>query len=129
MREEEGTEMRIRRVYTLLTAGVIAGTLALGLALPGLAQDQGPAGPPFGPHRFGPMPYGPHPFGPWAWVAGLSLLLRLLLVTGLILLIWRALTTQTIWRRPDSALQILRERFARGEISEDEYHKRAATLA
>ena len=121
--------MPFRRVYTLLMAGVIAGTLTLGLALPGLAQDTGPDGPAFGPHRFGPMPFGPHPFGPWAWVAGLSLLLRLLLVTGLILLIWRALTTPTIWRRPDSATQILRERYARGEISEDEYRKRAATLA
>ena len=121
--------MRIRSVLRVLFAGLIAGTLALGSAMPGLAQDMGPGGSPFGPHRFGPMPFGPHPFGPWAWVAGLSLLLRLLLVAGLILIVWRLLTTPTIWRRPDSATQILRERYARGEISEDEYRKRAATLA
>lgn len=121
--------MRMRRMYSALMAGLTAGGLALSLVTAGLAQAPGPDAPPFGPHRFGPMPFGPHPFGPWAWVAGLSLLLRLLLVTGLILLIWRLLTTPTIWRRPDSATQILRERYARGEISEDEYRKRAATLA
>jgi putative membrane protein len=121
--------MRLRHVYSVLTAGLTAGALALGLALPSLAQDVGQGGPPFGPHRFGPHPFGTHPLGPWMWVAGLFILLRLLLVTGLIVIVWRLVTTPAIWRRPDSAAQILRERYARGEISEDEYRKRAATLA
>jgi len=120
---------RMRQMYSVLMARLRGGGLALSLATAGLAQVTGPGGPPFGPHRFGPMPFGPHPFGTWAWVAGLGLLLRLLLIIGLILIIWRALTTPTVWRRPDSATQILRERYARGEISEDEYRKRAATLA
>lgn len=115
--------MRMRRVSAVLMAGLATGALALGLALPGLAQDMGPGGSPVGPHEFGA-----HPFGPWLWAAGLLFLLRILLVTGLILVLWRVLTAQTIWNRPDSATQILRERYARGEISEDEFRKRVATL-
>lgn len=117
--------MRLRRVYSVLVTGLVSGALALGFALPSLAQGLGPeVGRPFGPHAFGP-----HPFGPWLWAAGLFFLLRVLLVTGLILVVWRLFLTRPLWQRPDSAVQILRERYARGEISEDEYRKRAATLA
>ncbi len=120
--------MRMRHVFAVSMAGLATGALALGLALPGLAQDMGPGGFPVGPHRFGPHEFGAHPFGPWLWAAGLLFLLRILLVTGLILVLWRVLTARTIWCRPDSATQILRERYARSEISEDEFRKRVITL-
>jgi len=69
-------------------------------------------------------------FGPGAWWAfGLGFLLRVLLVIGLLVLIWKAITSRTFWHRPDSAMQVLRERFARGEISEDEYRKRLTVLS
>lgn len=102
-----------RRLHPLM----LAGALVLGLALPALAQGARL-------HAFGP-----HPFGPRAGVFGLFLLLRGLLGIGLLLLVWRALLTRSLWSRPDGARQILRERYARGEIAEDEYLKRLGTLA
>lgn len=124
--------MRLRHVSSVRMTrlvsgapGLISGAVALGVTLPTLAQGPGwQGGPPFGPY-----PLGPHPFGPWLWAAGLFFLLRILLVTGLSLVVWRLLMTRPLWQRPDNAVQILRERYARGEISEDEYRKRAATLA
>lgn len=113
--------MRLRQVYSVFVSGLTSGAMALSVAVPGLAQDLG-QGRPFGP------PFGPHPVGPWLWGAGLFFLLRILLITGLILVVWRWFMTRRLWYRPDSATQILRERYARGEISEDEYRKRAATL-
>ena len=43
--------------------------------------------------------------------------------------VWRLLGAGGLWHRPDSARQVLRERYARGEISEEEYRKRLSTLA
>ena len=90
------------------------------LALPALAQQAG---------RFGGHHFGPHPFGPWAWAAGTLFLFRLALLVGLVVVVWRVLGARGLWHRPDSATQILRERYARGEISEDEYRKRLVTLS
>lgn len=108
---------------------------AAGLALAGLAapaaalsvMGQPGMGDPgaFGPH---PRPLGPHPFGPWLLAAGLFLVLRALLLLGLVGLVWRLLGLRALWRRPDPAVQILRERYARGEIGEDEYRARLGTL-
>ena len=113
-----------------------AAAAVLAETLPALAQQAPPFGPrpfgprPFGPHPFGPHPFGPHPFAPWVFVAaGTFLALRLLLVIGLVIVVWRLLGAGGLWRRPDSAIQVLRERYARGEISEEEYRKRLSTLA
>ena len=101
-------------------AAVVAATL------PALAQQA----PPFGPRPFGPHPFGPHPFAPWVFVAaGTFLALRLLLVIGLVIVVWRLVSAAGLWHRPDSATQVLRERYARGEIGEEEYRRRLSTLA
>jgi len=115
----------MRSVRAKLLSGAAAAGLALpvvvGLALPALALGIG---------RFGPHAFGPHPFGPGMWVVGgIFLLLRALLLIGLVVLVWRVLRAPTLWKRPDGAAQILRERYARGEIAEDEYRKRLGTLA
>ncbi|TMI79571.1 MAG: SHOCT domain-containing protein [Bacillati bacterium ANGP1] len=60
---------------------------------------------------------------------GPFLLLRALLGIGLVVLIWRVLLTRSLWHRSDRATRILRERYARGAIDEDEYRKRLRTLA
>jgi len=108
-----------------------AAAAVLAATLPALAQQAPPFGPrPFGPRPFGPHPFGPHPFAPWVFVAaGTFLALRLLLVIGLVIVVWRLLGAGGLWHRPDSATQLLRERYARGEISEEEYRKRLSTLA
>ena len=110
---------------------LFAGAILLLATLPALAQPAAPFGPrPFGPRPLGPHPFGPHPFGPWMLVAaGTFLLLRVLLVIGLVIVVWRLVGAGGLWRRPDSATQLLRERYARGEISEEEYRKRLSTLA
>jgi len=117
--------VRATLLWSVATAGVALSWVA-GVALPALAQEIGP----WGPHAFGPRAFGPHPFGPGMWVVGgIFLLLRALLLIGLVVLVWRVLRAPTLWHRPDSAAQLLRERYARGEIGEDEYRKRLATLA
>ena len=126
--------MRRWRVHPM----VLAGALVVGLALLALAQTVvGPqpqvSGPPpfglYGPHMFGQRAFGPHAWGAHPWLMAPVLLLRALLGIGLVVLIWRVLLTPSLWRRPDGATQILRERYARGEIGDDEYRKRLATLA
>ena len=98
-----------------------AAAAVLAATLPALAQQAPP---------FGPRPFGPHPFAPWVFVAaGTFLALRLLLVIGLVIVVWRLVSAAGLWHRPDSATQVLRERYARGEISEEEYRKRLSTLA
>ncbi len=71
---------------------------------------------------------GPRPFVLF-WVAGLVSVLHVLVLVGLILVLWRLLGARLFWQRLDPAMRVLRERYARGEISDDEYHKRLATLA
>ena len=117
-----------------LRASILSGATAAGLALPAVAAlavpalAQGLGG--FGPHPFGPYPFGPRPLGPGMWVVGgIFLMLRALLLIGLVVLVWRVLSARTLWQRPDNATQLLRERYARGEIGEDEYRKRLGTLA
>ncbi|TMI88931.1 MAG: hypothetical protein E6H00_11255 [Bacillati bacterium ANGP1] len=128
--------MRRWRVHPV----VLAGALVAALALPAPAQTViGPppqvSGPPplspypFGPHMVGPHMVGARGWGPHPWLVGPFLLLRALLGIGLVVLIWRALLTPSLWRRPDAAVQMLRERYARGEIGDDEYRKRLGTLA
>jgi len=111
---------------------------------PGFGPGPGYGQPGFGMRRFGPGPgygrggFGMHRFGRrrsgvWMLVKGLFSLLLLLLLVGLLLLSWRLLNARRFWdrlgHRQDSSADILRERYARGEIDEDEYRKRLATLA
>jgi putative membrane protein len=62
----------------------------------------------------------------WGW-SGFVHPLWWLLLFGAALLVARSLSTGG-WRRPDSALAILRERYARGEIDEAEYQARLKQL-
>jgi putative membrane protein len=76
---------------------------------------------------------GGHGFGPRAGIgAGVfarGVLLRFLLGIALLVIAWMVITWESRWGRPDGALQILRERFARGEINEEEYRKRLVALS
>jgi len=64
--------------------------------------------------------------GPWGWGLG-SLLFLALIVIGIVLLV-RGPSRSTPDQREDSSLRILEERFARGEIDEEEYRHRRRTL-
>src|SRR5579862_7975996 len=151
--------MRNRRFAALVAvAGVVAlvGVLGGG-ALPGvsttaaLAQQvsqlhaqgapapgtpgYGPGTPGYGP-RFGPgrmMYSGRRGFARrprvGAAVFALGALLRFLLLIALLVIAWKVITLRSLWGRPDGALQVLRERFARGEINEEEYRKRLMALS
>lgn len=76
--------------------------------------------------------WGAHPMM-WMWGAGGLVMMTIMvvfwtvLITGLVLLI-RWLVRQARDARPDSALQILRERYARGEINRDEFEARKRDL-
>ncbi|MCE3272727.1 MAG: hypothetical protein K0S57_3124 [Ramlibacter sp.] len=65
--------------------------------------------------------------GGWGWFGLLHLAWWLLLIAGAVLLV-RALAGGGWGARHDSALQILRERFARGEIDAAEYAERRKQL-
>ena len=66
------------------------------------------------------------------WGGGLGVLWMLLLVgltVAAAVALARALLPRSGAPRGDDALSVLRTRFARGEIDEDEYRARRATLA
>ncbi|WP_018130223.1 SHOCT domain-containing protein [Effusibacillus pohliae] len=50
------------------------------------------------------------------------------LIIGLVIYAFFSLIAKPFVNKEDSALRILQERFARGEISEDEYERRRAVL-
>ncbi|MFF4604801.1 SHOCT domain-containing protein [Streptomyces sp. NPDC001339] len=86
--------------------------------------------------------WGGYDHGGWGWFAmSISMLLFLALIVLVVLLFFRAFSrggSAAFWERPAppgapgpgraNAEQILAERFARGEIDEEEYHRRLATL-
>ena len=88
-------------------------------------------GPGFGPGRT--MYRGGHGFGGRSGIAAgifaLGALLRFLLIISLIVIAWKVITLRSLWDRPDGAVQVVRDRFARGEINEEEYRKRLAALS
>ena len=84
-------------------------------------------------------PHGPHDHGShWSgWEAGASgaswpeLFFALLLVLAIAILVIGALywlTTSATERRSDPAMEQLRSRYARGEITDDEFESRASRL-
>lgn len=141
--------MRTVLLIGILMLSVVAPVLAQGGSTspspsPGVGAPSGPgvgapSGPGFGPgpgygrRGFGLHRFRPRRFGAGLLVRGVFSLFRLLLLAGLILLIWRVLNARLLWarlgHRQDPAAGILRERYARGEITEEEYRKRLATLA
>jgi uncharacterized membrane protein len=58
-------------------------------------------------------------------------LLRFLVLVALLVIAWKVITWHSLWGwgRPDAALQAVRERFGRGEITEEEYRRRLAALS
>ena len=73
-----------------------------------------------------------HPMG-WMWGAwGIGMMLMMLVFWGLliagIVVGIRWLTRQSEGSRSDAAIEILRERYARGEISKEEFDARRRDL-
>jgi putative membrane protein len=120
-----------------LSALVVLICMMVTAPLQALAQTQPPAAPPTAPQWYGP--------GPWMWGDGfawqywwicpLMMLFMIVVVAAIFLLIRPGAGSSHHWGPPwrgssHSALQILNERFARGEIQRDEYEdKRAAILS
>ena len=70
-----------------------------------------------------------HMGGGWWWAMGIGWLVCLLLIAVLGYLLFRHLTRPgTDGQGRGTAEDVLVERFARGEIDEDEYRRRRATL-
>jgi putative membrane protein len=101
-------------------AGVFRGLPgAAALPLPAWAQER-------------PWEWGPHPmWGMWgAWGVGMLLVMLtfwVLVIVGLVALV-RWLVIQGRDSRTDTALEILRQRYARGEINKDEFDARKRDL-
>lgn len=66
--------------------------------------------------------------GPWGWGLGVgSIVFVALIVIGIVLVVRRPSRGEG-GRDEDAGRRILDERFARGEIDEDEYERRRRTL-
>lgn len=127
----------MNRIRLVVTSGMVAL-----LAAPALAQQApAPAPPPF-PRGFGYGPmmwHGPWHPGPGAGIVGaFVLLLALIGFVTVIALLVRVFTRREHWRgyaryrgeaRPGRALDILEERFARGEIETAEFEAKRKLLA
>jgi len=91
-----------------------------GMAVPvvALAQER--------PYDYGGMHY---MWGPW----GIGMMLMMLVFWGLIIVALvlgiRWLVTQGREPRPDSALDILRQRYARGEINKEEFEAKKREIS
>jgi len=100
----------------VLVAVVVLGVLVL---LPALWMGVGGWGWMMGPGMMGPGMMGR--WGGWGWGCGglVGLVLLLLLVAGVALVVVGLARRE----RSDSALEILRERLARGEITAEQYEE------
>jgi len=76
-------------------------------------------------------PYGPGPWG-WGWMVGgwIMMLLFLGLLIAAIVVLVRALTGRSALGQPsyDSAQEVLRRRYAAGEITKDQFEEMKRTL-
>ena len=100
-------------------APMVASGLALGLLSPAWAQERA-------------WNWGGHPmWGMWGvWGLGMMLVMLtfwVLVIVGLIVLV-RWLVTQGRESRTDTALEILRQRYARGEINKEEFDAKKRDL-
>ena len=113
-----GTSRRSWASAALARVGLVSGVSA-----PGFAWAQ---------ERSGDWSWGMHPMS-WAWGAwGLGMMVMMLVfwglvITGIVLAI-RWLAGQGEKSRSDRALDILRERYARGEINKDEFDAKQRDL-
>jgi putative membrane protein len=99
------------------------GAATLGALIPAAAWAQ---------ERAGEWGWGMHPMA-WMWGAwGLGMMLMMLVFWGLVIagivLGIRWLARRGDGRRPDSALEILRQRYARGEINREEFEAKKRDL-
>jgi putative membrane protein len=117
--------MEIQMLSRLPVHPVAAHTTLLTVALtpaPALAQER--------PWEWG---WSMHP-GWWMWSAGGAMMMLMMLVlwgvviAGIVLSI-RWLARQGREERPDRALDILRERYARGEINKEDFEARRRDLS
>ena len=71
-----------------------------------------------------------HPMWGWGWGAGMMAMMlffwEIILVAAVLCIRW--FFAQTKPSRGDSAIEILRERFARGEIEKDEFEAKKTAL-
>jgi putative membrane protein len=101
----------------------VLAALAVGLAAPGAGWAQ---------ERGTDWGWGMHPM-PWMWGAwGVGMMVMMLvfwaLVIAAVVLAIRWLAGQGERSRPDRALDILRERYARGEIDKNEFEAKQRDL-
>jgi len=88
-------------------------------------------GSPFVQERFYEWRWEMHPMWWWGWGIGMMAMMFLfwvLVIAGLIIAI-RWLTGLSRGQKADSALEILRERYARGEINKEEFEARRKDLS
>ncbi|HXX36834.1 MAG TPA: SHOCT domain-containing protein [bacterium] len=106
------------------------GTPSYGPGYRGYGPGFGPGyGPGFRPGRFRRGGFGAgRGIGIAAGFFGLLMLLRFLLLIALLVIAWKVITAHWLWGRRDGTIQIIRSRFARGEITEEEYRKLLAAL-
>jgi len=114
----------MRRLSRHLVHGSSLGVLITGWLAPGNGWAQ---------ERSYEWSWGMHPMG-WMWGAwGVGMMLMMLVFWGLlivgIVVGIRWLARQGAGSRPDGAIEILRERYARGEITKEEFDARKRDLA
>lgn len=98
----------------LVVAVVVIGVLLL---LPALWMGMGGWGWMMGPGMMGPGMMGR--WGGWGWGGLVGLLVVLALAAGIVLVVLGLSRREA----PDSALEILRQRLARGEITPEQYEE------
>lgn len=118
---QAGTPGAGRRRWRTVTRALTG--LAAAVSLPGSVWAQ---------ERGGDWGWGMHPMS-WMWGAwGLGMMLMMLVFWGLVIagivLAIRWLAGQGERSRSDRALDILRERYARGEINKDEFEAKQRDL-
>ena len=105
----------------------------IALALAGLVAVAGVPGSAWAQERGADWGWGMHPMSSWMWGTwGLGMMLMMLVFWGLVIagivLAIRGLAGQGERSRSDRALDILRERYARGEINKDEFEAKQRDL-
>ncbi|HXP31596.1 MAG TPA: SHOCT domain-containing protein [Stellaceae bacterium] len=123
-------------MYQSISARLISFFIVMMEPLQALAQTQLPTAPQ------PPQWYGPGPWWMWGdgygwqywWICPLMMLFMIVVCAAVFFIVRRSWADgphhwEPPWRGPShSALQILSERFARGEIQKDEYEEKKATI-